>query len=164
MFAFIQFITGVGLPVDLDLETVTIVYVFKADFYLPDNITELTNFIGNPFDVSPHPITSFKRKRRAVEEHEPTKKPKPFRDVQKGFDSILNERYEAYQVDAEVIESGTESDDKSEPNLIDAVSVPEDNIYDDDPMALNKPQNIKTSRWTLYKGIALMAERFEPLK
>lgn len=157
-----QFVTGIGIPVDLDLETVTIGYVFKADFYLPDNVTYLTNFIQDQFDVSPHPINTFKRKRRAVDET--AEQSQPLRDVQKGFDSNLNERYETYNVDAEVIESGTESDEKMEQNRIDAISGDAGDFYEDDPMALKKPQNIKTSRWTLYKGMAFMAERFESFK
>lgn len=159
-----QIITGVGLPVDLDLETVTIGYVFKCEFYIPDNVTEYTNFIADPFDVSTHPISSFNRKRRSFEEPEPTETPEKIGDVHKGFDSKLNERYESYQVEAEVIDSGTESIEKAEESFYNDISVPVDHIYNDDPMALNQRQNTKTSRWTLYKSMAIMAERFEALK
>jgi hypothetical protein len=36
-----KFIAGIGLPVDIDPESMTIGYVFKAQYFLPFNVTQL---------------------------------------------------------------------------------------------------------------------------
>lgn len=153
-----QIITGIGLPVELNLETVTIGYVFKAQFYLPDNSSEYVNFIADPFDVSTHPISSFLRKRSSPdEEPTPTEKPKNI----DGIDSEQNERFEKHKVDAEVVESGSVNESTDSIDDGDGLWVPENHIYNDDPLASKVPQNTGTSRWTLYKGMAIIAERFD---
>ena len=38
---FIQFIAGIGIPVDLEPESMTIGYVLKAQYFLPYNTTQL---------------------------------------------------------------------------------------------------------------------------
>ncbi|XP_055326697.1 uncharacterized protein LOC129580374 [Sitodiplosis mosellana] len=151
-------ITGVGLPVDLDLETVTIGYVFKAEFFIPTNVSTYTNFIADPFDVSTQPISVFDRRRRSLEEPKPTELPEKMLIDSRGFDSEQNEKYEQHQVEAEVVDSGTEKPNDFNEIDYDELSVPKDHKYHDDPMSLKVPQNTATSRWTLYKGIAAMAE------
>jgi DM4/DM12 family len=37
----LQFIAGFGIPVDLEPESLTIGYVFKAQYFLPYNVTQL---------------------------------------------------------------------------------------------------------------------------
>jgi hypothetical protein len=39
--AVLQFIAGIGVPVDLEPESMTIGYVFKAQYFLPYNVTQL---------------------------------------------------------------------------------------------------------------------------
>lgn len=39
---FPQFVAGIGLPVDLEPEALTIGYVFKAQYFLPYNVSQLT--------------------------------------------------------------------------------------------------------------------------
>lgn len=55
-------ITGVGIPVDLDLETVTMGFVFKVGFVLPKNASELTHSFDDPFDVNTHQLAPPKRR------------------------------------------------------------------------------------------------------
>lgn len=162
-----QLVMGVGLPVDLNLETVTMGYVFKAEFHIPYNASTYFNILADPFDISTEPISSFYR-RRSLEEPKPTESPEIMRTDFSGFDSEQNEKYEKHQVDVEVVESGTETenDHASEKTSdfdasdYDELTVPKDNNYRDDPMSLKVPQNTATSRWTFYKGLASIAERF----
>lgn len=151
---------GVGLPVDLNLETVTIGYVFKAEFYIPWNTSTYFNILADPFDISTQPISVFNRRRREFEEPKPTEKPENMSNDYHGFDSEQNEKYEKHQVEAEIVDSGTER--ANVPNEIDydELVVPKDHKYRDDPMSLKMPQNTGTSRWTYYKGLETIAERF----
>lgn len=161
-----QLVMGIGLPVDLDLETVTMGYVFKAEFHIPYNASSYFNILADPFDISTEPISSFYR--RSLEEPKPTESPEKMRIDFSGFDSEQNEKYEKHQVDVEVVESGTETENEHVAEKIsdfdssdyDELTVPKDNNYRDDPMSLKVPQNTATSRWTFYKGLAAIAERF----
>ena len=38
---FVKFVAGIGIPVDLEPESMTIGYVFKAQYFLPYNVTQL---------------------------------------------------------------------------------------------------------------------------
>lgn len=153
-----QIITGIGIPVELDLEAVTIGYVFKTNFFLPYNTTQVLDHVADPFEVVPTPISAFDRKRRSNYDESTeiaTEIAKNDIEEHRGYDSEHNEGYESHTATAEVVESGTEPNDSSEMN--------DEMEYDetDDPMAPKTPQNLGTLRWTAYKGMAAMAERFE---
>lgn len=136
--------------------------MFKAEFFLPENASNYINFFADPFDVTTRPITGRKRRRRSIEELEaPTEMPMNTMDEYHGYDNEQHEKYERHQVEAEIVESGTEPpDDDSE--MSDEELWFQDDLYDksNDPLALKHPQNLATSRWTVYKGIAALAERF----
>lgn len=135
----------------------TIGYVFKAEFYLPENASNYLNIFADPFDITTRPLTG--RRRRSIEA--PTELPANAVDEYHGYDSERNEKYERHQVDAEIVESGTEPTDAND-EMSDEELWFKDDSYDKshDPMALKQPQNLATSRWTVYKGIAALAERF----
>lgn len=42
-------ISGFGIPVDLNLESLTMGYVYKANYYLPENVSHYVDIIGDPF-------------------------------------------------------------------------------------------------------------------
>lgn len=137
----------------------TIGYVFKAEFFLPENASNYLNFFADPFDPTPRPITG--RRRRSIEL--PTNAVEEYH----GYDKEQNEKYERHQVEAEIVESGTELsedgyDDYDGSRVSDEELWFQDDQYDksSDPMALKHPQNLATSRWTVYKGMAALAERF----
>lgn len=157
-----QIISGIGIPVDLDLESVTIGYVFKAEFFLPENASNFLNILADPFDVTTRPITGKRRRRRSIEEIDvPTEVPSNALDEYRGFDSVQNEKFEKHQVQAEMVESGTEPSDNDDDTSDDEVWFQGDQYNRaNDPMALKHPQNLATSRWTIYKGMAALAERF----
>lgn len=139
--------------------------MFKAEFFLPENASNYLNILADPFDLTTRPITGRRRRRRSIEEIEaPTEKPKNAVDEYHGYDVEQNEKYERHQVEAEIVESGTEPSDDDDDNnqMSDEELWFQDDHYDksNDPMALKHPQNLATSRWTVYKGIAALAERF----
>lgn len=147
----------------------TIGYVFKAEFFLPENASNYLNFFADPFDLTTRPLTGKRRRRSSgsiVEIEAPTEVPSNAVDEYHGYDSVQNEKYEKHQVQAEVIESGTEpSDDGDDNEMSDEELWFKEDQFDRsrDPMALKHPQNLATSRWTVYKGMAALAERFECL-
>lgn len=151
------------MPVDLNLETVTIGYVFKAIFFLPYNASQYFNVLADPFDITTQPISSFDRRRRSFELPKPTELPEKMPNNDYGFDSEQNEKYEKHQVEAEIVDSGTENTSNSDGNYYDELVVPKDHKYNEDPMSLNVPQNPATSRWTFYKGLATIAERLKSI-
>lgn len=141
--------------------------MFKAEFFLPENASNYLNILGDPFDLTTRPLTGRKRRRRSTEEIEkPTELPTNAVDEYHGYDSEQNEKFERHQVEAEVVESGTEPSDDNYNGDDSQMSDEEVWFQDDqyhksnDPMALKHPQNLATSRWTVYKGMAALAERF----
>lgn len=140
--------------------------MFKAEFFLPENASNYLNFFADPFELTTRPITGRKRRRRSIDEIEaPTENLSNAFDEYHGFDSEQNEKFEKHQVQAEVVESGTEPSykDDDDNELSDEELWFQDDRFDrtNDPMALKHPQNLATSRWTIYKGMAALAERFE---
>lgn len=168
---------GIGIPVDLEIESVTIGYVLKAEYFLPENASNYINFIADPFDLTTRPIGNFYRKRREddgademgaqlLEEPKPTEAPAAAVNSS-GFDSVLNQKYEKYAVPAIEVESGTDSPPFASPlNRPDGMSDADYWNQEDraewlnDPLRLKQPQNLDMSRWIVYKGIATMAERY----
>lgn len=166
---------GIGIPVDLELESVTIGYVLKAEYFLPENASNYLNFIADPFDLTTRPISNFYvRKRREndgpeeagaqlLEEPKPTEAPTAGNSS--GYDSVLNQKYEKYEVPAIEVDSGTDtpppvvtaSDGMSEADYWNQEDRAE---WLNDPMRPKQPQNLDMSRWIVYKGIATMAERY----
>lgn len=89
-------IAGVGLPVEgLELEAVTMGFVFKSGFVLPMNASDFWAVFSEPFSPTSHPITVFER---SIDEN----------DESNGFDHEQREKYERHHVKAEIVESGTE--------------------------------------------------------
>lgn len=97
-------IAGVGLPVNLELEAVTMGFAFKSSFVLPMNASDFWAVFSEPFDATSHPITVFQRSIDEIDEST-------------GFDNEQNEKYERHHVKAEIMESGIESNFDSVENL-----------------------------------------------
>lgn len=125
-------ITSVGLPINLEMEAVTMGFAFKSNFILPMNGSDFWAILSQPFDVHSTPITSFKR---SIEDND---------GDEIGFDNEENEKFERHQVKAEVVvESGTDRND---------------NDFDDDISDLDN--KFASTRWLVYKGFAEIAERY----
>lgn len=137
----------------------TIGYVFKAEFFLPENASNYLNGLSDPFELSTQPISG-RRRRFLNGDDEATEVPSNAMD---GYDSNQHEHFEKHEVKAEIVESGTETTSSDDADYDDERSWFEDDpiIKSKDPLALEEPQNIATTRWTIYKGIAAIADRFE---
>lgn len=79
----------------------------------------------------------------------------------RGFDSEQNEKYERHHVEAEIVESGSNSASGYNGKIDEIIEVPELHEYNDDPLSSSAPQNTATSRWTIYNAFATIAERLE---
>lgn len=62
-------ISGFGIPVDLDRESLTMGYVFKANYYLPSNASNYIDFLADPFEKESLVPISGGRRRRSNEEN-----------------------------------------------------------------------------------------------
>lgn len=127
----LQMIAGVGLPVDLDLESVTMGVVFKSSFILPMNSSDFFSYFSEPFDVSAKSTS-----KRSIDA-----------SLTNGYDEEQNEKYEKYQVEAEVVEQGGNSI-SSDPNS-------EINDFGH----TEQDSSAETTRWLVYEGLAQIAER-----
>lgn len=170
--ARIQIISGIGIPVALDFESVTIGWVFKAEYFLPDNNThQILDVFSDPFNPTPQPITG--RKRRSA--------PPPV----VGFDEAAQQRYEKYDVEAVEVESGPneiktdygreyynnyydDADAEADDDAVveeteEPVPVPDtesDSKYTLADIKKKQPSNMDTARFSLYHGIEKMAEKY----
>lgn len=156
VFFLLQLITGVGIPVELGFEAVTIGYVFKVEFFLPENASNYLNILADPFDITTRPISGFfVRKRRVLEEPAPTPKPELLKD-----ELSSAEKVEKYNAIPELIEDDKNNDeiDENEMNDIDYWNQEEPNAWDNYPLKPRKPFDLGMSRWTVYRAMAALLD------
>ncbi|XP_031621583.1 uncharacterized protein LOC116339695 [Contarinia nasturtii] len=154
----LQMIVGIGIPVELEIESVTVGWVNKVEFFLPENATNFLSFINDPYDLTTRPITGFyvRKKRddfRTIEVPKPTENPAIL-----SVDSETNEKIERYEANAEVVESGTDTDDEDEMTEADYWNQ-EDHAEWIKNVHPKKPKKISVARWGIYKSIALLSQR-----
>lgn len=160
-----------GLPVDLELESVTIGYVFKALYTLPDNMTYLEDFIADPFSPITRPLNGAGRRRRRRRE---------LLSNMKGneYDKIISEKSEKYETEAIEVDVNVNDDngtylltELNNTDINNANNINDDNnnhivneqlsLWNQDETEFypdDRKQNFGTSRWSLYKGIAKIIE------
>lgn len=150
---------------DLNLESVTIGYVFKAEFWLPENASDYLSFLNSPFDVTTFtPLSPGSRRKRELELANSIGSDHQTIDSNAtehgGFDTEQNEHFEKHDGHIEV-ESGKIVDPQQEKWDAEKAWFKDDDDFDrtKSPVFLKKPQNYATSRWTIYKGFAALAER-----
>lgn len=185
----LQMIVGIGIPVDLEIESVTIGWVNKSEYFLPENASNFLSFLNDPFDLTTRPIDGFYvRKKReddkpndfVLEEPKPTENPaKIAENSAEGFDSETNEKFEKHTVETEVVECGTtdldsdadededddvEDEDEEEDETLNGMS--EADYWNQEDHALwlrevhpKQPKNLALARWGIYKSIELLAQR-----
>lgn len=120
-------------------------FVFKSSFFLPMNASDFTSFFSDPFDATPHPInTFFNGKKRSIDKSTFYRHERDTKNFVKSFDAEQNEHVEMHEVEANVIESGAESNDMP-------------NDYNDENT--DTETNLSTMRWTVYKALAALAEK-----
>lgn len=151
----------------------TIGWVNKAEFFLPENATNLLSFFNDPFELTTRPITGFYVKRSIesevpvgdktnfIEETKSIEESATFSD-ENGYDIEQNEKYEKHQAQAVVIENGLENNNiNSNLNGISEAEYwnQEDQAEWFKEFSSKKPKNLAKSRWEIYKTMALFAER-----
>lgn len=154
-----QFLAGFGVPVDLELESVTIGYVFKAEYWLPYNASTYIKILGDPLGPTPMPLSSFGRK---IQKRSPNINTENRNSIEtkkmNGYDNVMKQKYEKYEteavevqqkIDNATVESATKEDNAVMNPLIPSIM---------DAFHAKQPSNLATYRWTLYKGIAMLAE------
>lgn len=155
-----QLICGIGIPVDLEYESVTIGYVLKSEYFLPDNISTVIEFLQDPFDPIQRPLE--RRKRNVLPDANDNKNNTNDQTDMEISNSISKDHYEKYDVDAVQIGTGVmksdnvneyDSNDDSDWDL-------DEDEYSATDYRITKQNDFATARWTLYKGIETMAERF----
>lgn len=151
-----QLISGIGIPVDLDLESLTVGYVFKAEYFLPWNVSSFYNWLDEPFKPYPIQAEGKRKRRRSVADWD-------------------TEKSESYAIEATVVNT----DDMLEPaNVIDregreerawyeSENEEDETVYSEadadnrkytlDDVRVQQPQNLAHSRFTLYKGLEKLA-------
>lgn len=156
---------------DLNLESVTLGYVFKAEFWLPENASDYLSFLNSPFDVTTFtPLSPGSRRKRALEldssidsAQQPIDSDHQHFDSndseRRGFDEEQNENFEQHDGKIEV-ESGKIVDPEQDKWDAEKAWFADDEFdRTRSPVFLKRPQNYATSRWTIYKGFAALAER-----
>lgn len=150
-----QLIAGVGLPVDLEVESLTVGYVFKAEYFLPVNASQWYDWIKDPFE--PHPIEAEggRRKRSAIADDGTDQK-----QAETGETNV-----ERYVVEAKVISDDNDQQDdqlaEDESHWYEENESSEEaanNNYSLEDIKNKSPQDLSHSRFTLYKGIQKLAE------
>lgn len=145
----------------MDYESVTLGYVLKAEYYVPDNTTLLMHFMRDPFNPITHPVTS-RRKRNldsVASETSITNGSDDFK-VNGTNDSTVDEHhYEKYDIEAVEIARANETtgeDSEYEADFIEDM----DKVYTAADYRISKPNDFSTARWSLFKGMEMLAERF----
>lgn len=143
----------------MEFESVTIGYVFKCGFYLPENASNFLNPLSDPFDITTQLLTGNNRRRRFLDGPQSTDPPD---NEYQGFDNEQNEHFEKHQAEVKVIESGTESTSIDDDEIIDdEVWIEQEVSYNNDPNALKTSPYLGTARFSIYKAIAAVASRFD---
>lgn len=155
----------------------TIGYVFKAEFFLPENASNFLSFLNDPFDLTTRPIDGFYvRKRRdedgkkgeyyVLEEPKPTENPAKISENSiKGYDSEANEKFERHEIEAEVVQNETEKSDSDHGDEMEHEMSEADYWNQEDRAEWLKnihpkqPKNLALARWGIYKNIALLSQR-----
>lgn len=147
----------------LEIESVTIGWVQKVEFFMPENASNYLDFLADPFDLTTRPIGQFyvrkRRENQLLEEPKPTENPAKLDTPLKGYDSLANEKYEKLEAKVEVVESGTEAtnDNKQEMSEADYWNQ-EDQAEWMKHARPNKPKKLGLARWSVYKSIAVLAQ------
>lgn len=155
-------IVGIGIPVDLEIESLTVGWVSKSEFFLPENASNFLNFLSDPYDLTTRPITGFyvrKRRDELLEETKPTENPARLSlDSERGYDSENDEQFERHNVDANVVENGPDDGDHQDTLEADYWNQEDDADWMKN-VRPNEPRNLAMIRFGIYKSMAILSQR-----
>lgn len=171
----------------MEYESVTFGYTFKAEYFLADNTTLINQFSQDPWNPITRPI-SYRRRRHALlaasndQMQKQTYDPVEIATETKKLANVSNDHYEQYDVEAIEIDAGltgTEDDefygDGTDENNgaygKETVDENDDDEQQDEEAhpashysnSNSHPKDHSTARWTLFKGIEMLAQRFVEL-
>lgn len=152
----LQIISGIGIPVALEFESVLIGWVLKAEYWLPENASNFINIWNTPFRPTIKPLSgTYPQGWGVVRRNAPNVEQKETI----GYDSENNEKYEIYNEEAIVVNETDDENDNVDfgDDDDDDDGLLEENVYDVEPV--KKPSNLAASRWTLYKGLEAIGNR-----
>lgn len=119
------------------------------------------HFLQDPFNPATRPITS-RRKRSSSNADEPPESADENKIIgmqtNQTNGSSISDHYEKYDVDAVEIDSGTDTEDEDS-EYDDDSSEYEDKVYTAADYRISKPNDFATARWSLFKGMEMLAER-----
>lgn len=163
----------------MEYESVTFGYTFKSEWFLQDNVTIANAFFNDPLNPVTRPITNRRRRHAllvASNENKQTHDPIETETNKLENTSASNDHYEKYDVEAIEIDSGLTGVDEDEDFYVnDENNVVHDKMNDEehdededqdekDYLPSNNqnayPKDLSTARWTLFKGIEMLAEKF----
>lgn len=121
----------------------------------------------DPFNPITHPVTSRRKRNSLSAEPNSTDDQHHYKSTgiptNKTNDSTFEDHYEKYDVEAVEIEAGndTTTGDDSEyyDDLSEDTSEDIDKVYTAADYRISKPNDLSTARWSLFKGIEMLAER-----
>ncbi len=179
-----QIIAGIGIPVQLEYESVTFGYTLKAEYFLQDNTTITDHFNQDPWNPITRPITNRRRRRHALlvasnerrETHDPIEESNEMKQNATSDDD--DGGYEKYDVEAIEIDSGLNGIDTDDDDELYGDGIYEnDDIHDDDDDAgdddneeehidekyhpeTDYPKDLSAARWIVFKGMEMLAQKF----
>lgn len=148
----------------MEYESVTIGYVLKSEYYLPDNTSVIEHFLRDPFEPLTHPLE--RRRRNALpgvsDQHKTYDIQNQRNDTENN--STSNDHYEKYDVEAVQVSTGVTNnyngdDEGHDSQYYGDWNEEEDEEYSPAEYRITKQNDFATARWTLYKGIETIAER-----
>lgn len=141
----------------------TIGYVLKSEYFLPDNTSTIQHFLREPFDPLTRPLERRRRNAPLIADQNQSEA------IELNNNGTENsDHYEKYNVEAVQISTGltkTEDGNGYDSSYSDEWNgMQEDEEYSPADYRITKQNDFTTARWTLYKGIEAMAERLSCLK
>lgn len=142
----------------------TIGYVFKAEYFLPENASNVLDILADPFMPTTRPLTGGGRKQRSINvENNVNKITDDFNSSRAtyGFDDLQQQKYEKYSVPAMVVDSApneipTDDDEEDEEVYKEQFQIEEEQAnkqYSLEDLKIKHPNNLATARFTVYKGL-----------
>lgn len=145
--------------------------MFKAEYFLPENASNVLDILSDPFLPTTRPLTGTGRRRRSngkiVLDEEELIETTTDDYYSRGFDELQHQKYEQYSVAAKLVEAGPDespTEPSSEYEDYGPIAAEDDIENDAKQFTLNdvkikQPNNLATARFTLYKGMESMVSK-----
>lgn len=149
--------------------------MFKAEYFLPENASNVLDILSDPFAPTTRPITGTGRKRRSdnvAPDLSQVNDDYYTIGESRGYDKLQQQKFEKYSETAKVVESAPNQEatsidlDDGEEYDEEYGQIPmEDDIEQDklqytlDTLKIKQPNNLATARFTVYRGLEQMMSR-----